>query len=442
MPGRPSAKGRVADVRLPARPGVPANKGEDLEARVARLLFYEGAFTRRRVNLEAHYGEKFTITDLDVFAVTFDRTLVATTRIGECKTTEAKGLPSLADRLMWLAGVKALVGAEGKFLATSKAASDQVRDLARRLNTELLDLRDIARREALVGLTESSGYGSHDPAVRRVAASTFDVAKRDPEIRRVYWFVRSEVWLVQPIAGLKKALGACRLVGSRWSERMPADEQEALLWLASELVVAVCVCLLRLAGTAYRQPEEVFERYLQERLTEGVAEFGAMQEISRQVDRVLLSAVREAGLDPSRAVPYLGTFMPGPPTYAEPLAELVQRLVASSAAASDLARLADWMYALALGAATGQPPVAAENETGRLLRLVATFLEVQGRMPAVLLAPVAVVGVARGATSEPPPTGEPGADVAPSHATGKPPIAPTLFDLPEPDGQEDTRAGT
>lgn len=367
---------------------VKGAKGEDFEARVARLMYHEGGLARRRVNLETHFGEKFTITDVDVLVFTFSPTLDVTIAAGECKTTEARNLPSLADRLLWLTGIRTLVGADRTFLATSKAASDNIRELGRRLGVDVLDLRDLARRESLLGLTDSSPMGSHDPALRLVATTAFESAKRDPDLKRAYWFVRSEVWLLGPIAALKKALGACRLVGSRWSERLPAAEQLALLWLASELVVSVCVALVRIAAIAYRQPEDVFGRYLRERLSEGVADFRAMEEVSRQVDRVLVGAIRDAGLDPSKAVPYLGTFLPEPPVYAEPLTELIERLARSHAAAADLARLADWTYAEALGAPEGQPPISSPAETLRLLRLVATFLEIQAKVPAALLTPI------------------------------------------------------
>ena len=364
-------------------------KGPELEARVARLLYWEGALARRRVNLEASFGERFSITDVDVMTFEFSPTLELHIRVGECKATEAKGAPSAGDRLLWLAGLVRLVGAHGGFLATSRAAGPRVRELAAGLGLEIVDGRDLERREALFGLGPTDGYGPHDAVIRAVEARAFGVSKRDEDLRRVYWFVRSDLWLLPPIGAVKKAMGGLRLVGSRWSDGLPADERETLRWLAAELTVGFCLAVVRLAGKAYRQPEEVFAEDLLHRLSEGVASFEAMQEISRSVDRVLMGAMRDLGLDPSRGVRFLGAFEPQPPGYAEPLAEVVQRLATSRQGAADLCRVADAVFTEDFGVADWpKPAIGSTAESLRLLRLVGAFLERQARVPDSLLAPI------------------------------------------------------
>ena len=100
---------------------VPPPKGDMFEARVARLLTAEGAFVRRRVNLEAQFGHRFsTITDVDVLAFRFAPDLTLSVAAAECKTTEAKSQPGVGDRLLWLAGLRGLVDADTAFLATTK----------------------------------------------------------------------------------------------------------------------------------------------------------------------------------------------------------------------------------------------------------------------------------------------------------------------------------
>jgi hypothetical protein len=210
--------------------------------------------------------------------------------------------------------------------------------------------------------------------------------KRDEDLRRVANYARSELWLLPSSAGLKKTLGGLRIVGSKWSERLPAGDQEALKWLAGELFVGLSVQLLKEASEAYRQPEDVYFQDLNERLAEGLASYEAMQQVSKSVDKMLMAAVSDLGVDPSRAVKYLGSFAPQAPGYAEPLAELIQRLAASSGAAADLARLAD----ANLSASVGSPKIdqrafAVLDETSRLLRLTAAFVEHQARLPRALL---------------------------------------------------------
>ncbi len=42
----------------------PITKGDRYELRIARLLFWEDAFVRRAINLNAHFGEELTVTDI------------------------------------------------------------------------------------------------------------------------------------------------------------------------------------------------------------------------------------------------------------------------------------------------------------------------------------------------------------------------------------------
>src|SRR4051812_8657565 len=109
----------------------------------------EGYFVRRRVNLERHFGERLAVTDADVLVFDIGLTLDVRVVVGECKATEARGAPSAVDRLLWLSGVRRLLAADGAFLATTKDAPERIRGLAAELDVEILDERDIARREAV-----------------------------------------------------------------------------------------------------------------------------------------------------------------------------------------------------------------------------------------------------------------------------------------------------
>ena len=82
-----------------------------------------------------------------------------------------------------------------------------------------------------------------------------------------------------------------------------------------------------------------------------------------------------------------GAFEPKIPPYAEPLTELIQRIALSAPAAADLPRLADHYLLATMDSSVNLAPVPAPNvvETGRLLRLIASFLEHQAQMPTALL---------------------------------------------------------
>jgi hypothetical protein len=362
-----------------------AAPGELFELRVARLLHAEGAFVRRRVNLDQQVGGRLQVTDLDVLAFDFDDTLRLRVETGECKTAEAKNAPSTKDRLLWLVGVNRLVGAENGFLATTKTARDPDRHFARSIDLDLVDVRDLERREAILDLRPDGGVAAHSLDAlafeRQVEAAT----KKDEELRRVYWFVRGDMWLGEPVPALKRALGAMRVLGQRWSPELPVPEQRVLRWLASEAIIGFVVAVTRLAGESYRAPEQVFAQHLNERLAEGLASFDAMREIAKQVDKFLVGVLREAGVGDSHVVGAIGALAPRPPSYAEPLLELIQRLAAEPRLARRLPQLAEAYLALELyGGDLGD----VEADGARLLRLLAAFIQRQGRLPDELTLPL------------------------------------------------------
>jgi len=383
------------------------DKGELFECRVARLIAAEGAFVRRRINLDAQFGERFTITDVDVLSFGFSATLELRKAAGECKTTDAKNAPSIGDRLLWSAGLARIVNADRTFVAVAKGARESERNLASLVGCELLDKRDIERREAVLGIAPTDPYGPHDPRLSRFRDGAKDLAKSDEDIRRLHRFVISELWLSPPIPALKKALGAARKLGERWSLELPETEKGAVEWLFTETVLGAIVALVQLAGLGYRQPEDVLARYLHERLAEGLADYRALREISRQVDKVVTAMLPRLGVDPARSVEAIGFFEPKPPSYVEPLTELVERLARQPAATAQLARLADARYALYLGAdGSVEPQLGDVRAASRLLRLVATFLRGQVRVPETLLEPLFQTSDGRGPPEEEPSNGK------------------------------------
>lgn len=366
-------------------------KGEVFECRVARLLHHEGAFVRRAVDLQMHFGEPFTVTDVDILALTFSASLQRKVTVGECKATEARGAASAADRLLWGTGVRGLVpGAERHFLATTRPASDRVRRLARTLQAGVMDERDIERRESLLGLSGDDLSGPHDPALIAAEKAAFQVARRDDDLKRVWGFVRADFWFSDPVYGLKRAFGALRLLADRWHPDLPMAEAKTVRWLAQEGLGAVMISLVELAGDCYRQPADVFERRLSERLAEGIASYAVMQDLSKEVDRYVMAILKESGVDPARQLDRLGALNPRPPGYAESLLEVLERLARAPRATAELGRLADERIAADRGSSLypSTPPSEEQTVGGQLLETVATFLRGQIRIPDGLLRPL------------------------------------------------------
>ena len=357
------------------------DKGDAFERRVARLVASEGYFVRRRVNLERHFGERLAVTDADLLVFDIGLTLDVRLSVWECKSTEAKGAPSAVDRLLWLTGVRRLLGADAAVLATTKDAPERIRGLASELGIEILDERDIARREAVVSRRGERAPRGHDDTDEAVERDVFAAARGEEELRRLYWFVRTDLWLQPPVAALKRTMTAMKAVGSRWSEGLPATERQALRWITAELLAGFALAITRIAGDAYRHPEEVFSVRLRERLSEGIADFAAMRKLASAVDAFVLGMLREAGVPPRRGINALGAFEPQPPTYVEPLGELIQRYAQVPRAASRVPHTVDNL------ARAGGVTISS-SLTGQLVRTTHAFLQRQSGLPDALLDPL------------------------------------------------------
>lgn len=366
-----------------------ASKGDIQELRLARLLFAEGAFVRRAIDLNLTFGEDITVTDLDVWALQFAPDLTTNLTIGESKAIQGKKGAKIADRLLWIRGLSQLVGADQALIVSASAANDRQRGLAGELGVALLDHRDLGHREAVLGLDGSSEWGPHDPELLSRQRDAYEALKSDADLKRIYWFLRSEFWLVPPTAGLKRTLGALRIIRRRWTGQPDQPGRELTLWLSRQAQVNVVVALSRIAGRFYRQDPAVVRPRLLEELAAGPnVDYRTLVDWAENADKYLMTVLKRAGVDPGQQVEALGALTPAPPAYAESLVEVIERLAQEPAITADLARLADWKLAeVELGKELGPLPgrdVAVEDGS-RLLRLIGAFVVGQIEVPKEML---------------------------------------------------------
>ena len=119
--------------------------GADLERRVGRLEFAEGALARLRVPLRvaAERGRDI-LTDLDVLAVDIDGRLRTSLSVLECKTT--KGQSGEPDRLLWLSGLQRLTGT-GRAVLVRQTITRRGRAIAQTLDLQIMDMQTLTARE-------------------------------------------------------------------------------------------------------------------------------------------------------------------------------------------------------------------------------------------------------------------------------------------------------
>lgn len=144
----PSSRSRSAGRPRKQRPSPnnSGNEGRDLERRVGRVEFAEGALVRLRVpiRVEAENGRD-VLTDIDVLAVDVDGRLRMSRSILECKS--GGGQAGEPDRLLWLAGLQKYLKFDRAVLVR-QSVSRRGRALSRTLGLKVLDVARLTTREA------------------------------------------------------------------------------------------------------------------------------------------------------------------------------------------------------------------------------------------------------------------------------------------------------
>jgi hypothetical protein len=97
------------------------SKGVAWEYRMHRALFASGWYVRRNVDLrERIAGSPQTMSEIDLFGLSFDAGLAARRLVGECK--DRKGSTKEADRVIWLLGLGQLLDADELLFAKPQIA--------------------------------------------------------------------------------------------------------------------------------------------------------------------------------------------------------------------------------------------------------------------------------------------------------------------------------
>ena len=381
------------DTKARSKPSAPG-PGEALEARVAQVWFWEGAFVRRGIDLQQHFHpDPLLVTDLDLLAIEIDPTLGFRRTIGEAKSGTSKSTPKPLDRVIWLRGLMEVTGAGAAELTSELVPSDRVRQLADGLGVQAHSTKDLERREANLRLDEVADRGVFGLKWLGEAETVRRGCSGESELERAFWFLRSEVWFLDPFAALKRTLSAMRVLSSRWTPEARDGHEFAVRWLLSEATVVAALNLVGIAGYAVRRGSQGFDEFVDARLAEGSVPAHQMRAIARSFDEYLTGVLTELGAPKTAIVQALGAFEPEPPAYSPSVAELGRRLAAGAVHARHLPRWADLMVFERVVREQEPGAVVAERlgagelaKVTHAARLVGAFLKTQGNLPAPFVA--------------------------------------------------------
>ena len=360
------------------------SKGDEMEMRVARLWFWEGYFSRSGIDLKHHYHpEPLLVTDIDLMAYDIGPSLQVSRTIGEVKTGTGKNAPKPLDRIIWLRGLKELVGADHAELVIGNAPSPRARRLARSIGVSAQSLADVERREEIADIAEVGDAGSHGERAFRERSWAHKHCASDPLFKRAFWFLRSEIWFHDEITACKRLIGLYKQLGPRWISEIEDEDSRALRWLLAETVSLFVLNAVAVASNALRSAPDLLLAELGKHLSGGRASADIQRQIAKDVDKFIGGILKAANAPPSVAVDAMGALHPEAPTWTEPFVDLISRIALCTEKARMLPRQIDLLayerivWKREVFAGPHDRLRLGDPDVGRLVRLVAAFLRGQ-----------------------------------------------------------------
>lgn len=320
-----------------------AGDGADLERRVGRVEFADGALVRLRapIRVDAESGRD-VLTDIDVLAIDVDGRLRVSRSILECKS--GAGQAKEPDRLLWLAGLQKYLTFDRAVLVR-QSVSRRGRALARNLDLKILDVARLSTREvAHAWLPESF---AHIDGAECIAAES----RTDTQLKGLGHIPADLVAFLRHDALRSESHEVLRAIANlgRATNQggvLPSPTREVL---ASHAILAL---LLAATSDAARldelSPEELQER-TERALTTGSPDSSQMLNVLARADDLVAymlqrvhTAYEESGAKHVQVdIPSLREVVTRPPEWVPRYLDLVQRLRANPAIAREILQTAE-----------------------------------------------------------------------------------------------------
>lgn len=342
--GRAGRGSRATSTSSP--PGTkPADTvGGQLERRVARLEFAEGAFTRIRVQLAADDADsgRDVLTDVDVLSLDIDRRLRLSRSVLECKS--GKGQSGEPYTIVWLAGFRQLLNLD-RVTLVRQTVSRRGTSLARRLGIVAMDEATLRRREDVHAWVPSV-FAHLDGEACAAAESRTDIQLKGlPDVpTALAKFLRGEALLSESPA----LLAAVQSFG-RAAERQGILPDPASKVLSGHALIAVVLAGIQDASQLDAIPSDALRGRLERALTVGDPDDIHLLPLLERADAVVRHvqdrthrAYVAAGAEAIRVeVPSLRDAIASPPPYLDDYLDFVQRLRDNPQISRDLLQTAE-----------------------------------------------------------------------------------------------------
>jgi len=308
--------------------------GSGLEARVQRVFMAQGVFAERGLFPSASPSHRMLATDIDVLTSEYVSGFHLTRRHAECKG----GRTPLIDRILWLNGVRSLLGADGSYLVLSEFDKD-ASDFALSLEIQLINFSQLEAWESSIGIPHDvwpcrSDFATYDSALTAWSrlSGTLESDSYWRFLRGVISFIEVDGWLSFRYGYLNRLLRLMDGLSTQY-DRMRSNKDQALCarYCFSALLVRLSQYLLSICSDVTRLPATDIKGYLTQHFTYGDQDPERTSALIKSiVDWVKLGLEKKSiplptEVDPNRLFEA--------PAYTPDLLELIDRLLQQSDAA-------------------------------------------------------------------------------------------------------------
>ncbi len=305
------------------------NAGVALEARVQRLFLAQGIFAERSLWPAADVSHRLMATDIDVLVSEYSSGFHLTRRHAECKS--GRRVPIL-DRVLWLNGVRAMLGADASYLVLESFDEDAT-DFARSLSVDVMTVKQLEAWEKAFNIPGDQWPNRSDfKLIDPIRKKSLDLGnqkaaqERDKIVRQAIQFVEIDSWRVFGYARLNRLLRILKALSDIPDESTSKETRSvSARYAASALLVRLGQYLLAVCLDISRVPVSDLHSYLLNRLMYGDQDPRRARGLVQSTVDWMSQALQDRGMTIPPEVDSNRLFRP--PGFSEGLVALTQKLL-------------------------------------------------------------------------------------------------------------------
>ncbi len=110
-------------------------------------------------------------------------------------------------------------------------------------------------------------------------------AGKDPELYRAYWYLRSDVYALEPWAGVKGVITLVRVLSRRLAPAVRDAEQDAVRLLLCEAISLFALLSVQLAAHGLTLEDDRLLAETESRLSEGIVPLAEQRRLADAFDK-------------------------------------------------------------------------------------------------------------------------------------------------------------